>query len=126
MVFDSSALIALIEAEPGSEVVDRNLPGAIMSTVNLGEVAGYLARLGASREEAGEAISRLPLQIVEPDLSLAIEAGLLLPITRRLGLSLGDRFCIALGKRLKQAVLTADRLWANIAEEVGVEVQLIR
>lgn len=57
---------------------------------------------------------------------MAVEVGLMRPLTDRAGLSLGDRFCLALGRRLRAPVLTADRQWALIADDVGVKVELIR
>lgn len=44
--------------------------------------------------------------------------------TRPLGLSLGDRFCLALGLERNLPVITADRAWAGL--DLGVEIQLIR
>jgi len=42
---------------------------------------------------------------------------------RKLGLSLGDRACLALGARLGLPVPTADRAWIRLA---GVNVELVR
>ncbi len=63
--------------------------------------------------------------MVPPDEAMAIDARLLAD-TRAAGLALGDRFCLALARRLRSPVLTADRVWAAIAEAVDVEVRLIR
>ena len=43
VVLDASALLALLNSEPGEEVVAKAIPGAIMSTVNLSEVVAKLA-----------------------------------------------------------------------------------
>jgi len=40
------------------------------------------------------------------------------------GLSLGDRACLALALREQAPVLTGDRAWSKV--DVGVEVVLIR
>jgi len=45
-------------------------------------------------------------------------------VSHRAGLSLGDRACLALGKTLGYAVVTADRVWESL--DAGVEVVLIR
>ena len=67
-----------------------------------------------------------PAEVVAFDRDLAFDAGLLLPLTRAAGLSLGDRACLALARRLGARVLTGDRAWARVADAVGVEVELIR
>ena len=53
-----------------------------------------------------------------------IEIALLRPLTKASGLSLADRACLALAKRLDIPVLTADRSWADL--NLGVAAQLIR
>lgn len=42
------------------------------------------------------------------------------PLTKAVGLSLGDRACLALGLRIRLPVLTTDREWQRL--ELGVEV----
>lgn len=97
-----------------------------MSTVNLAEVVGYYARRGIKHEPISEMLSPLPIEYVAPDLALAYDVGLMLPLTKLAGLSLGDRTCLALARRLGLPALTAERRWASVAEAVGVEVRLIR
>lgn len=41
-------------------------------------------------------------------------------------LSLGDRFCLALAKRLDAPAYTADRAWKEVAADVGAKVVAIR
>ncbi len=57
------------------------------------------------------------------DEELALEIARLRPSTRSLGLSLGDRACLALARRLRTPVLTSDRLWSRI--RVGVTVRVV-
>lgn len=49
---------------------------------------------------------------------------MLRPLTKASGLSLADRACLALAKRLDIPALTADRDWADL--NLGIAVQLIR
>ena len=60
------------------------------------------------------------------DDGLAFAAGLLLPLTRSAGPSLGDRACLALARRSGTKVLTADRAWSTIEAGVGVRIEIIR
>lgn len=125
-VLDASAVIALIMGEPGAEAVEAVIAASAVTTVNLSEVVGYFARNGASEAEIREWIGALELEIVPLDMELAYSAGFLLPATRQAGLSLGDRACLALARRLGVRALTTDRVWRSIAAAVQVEVELIR
>lgn len=73
-----------------------------------------------------EVLQTLACPVIPAGEEMAVEVGLMRPLTDRAGLSLGDRFCLALGRRLRAPVLTADRQWALIADDVGVKVELIR
>jgi PIN domain nuclease of toxin-antitoxin system len=49
-------------------------------------------------------------------------AGLMRRETRAVGLSLGDRACLALALRRGAVALTADRAWERAGSGAGVEV----
>jgi PIN domain nuclease of toxin-antitoxin system len=70
--------------------------------------------------------SELPVVFVPVDEDLALQAALMASATRRLGLSLGDRICLALAKRTGLPALTADRSWLEIAGTLGVTIEAIR
>ncbi len=125
-VLDASALLAMLLGEPGAAVVRAALADAAMSTVNLAEVVGHYARRGAARERIAGVLGPLPVAYVAPDAALAYDAGLLIAVTSPAGLSLGDRTCLALARRLGVPALTAERRWADVADAAGVEVRLIR
>ena len=127
-VLDASAVLALLFNEPGSEAMVHALDAgdAVMSAVNVGEVASAL-----HREEVSDAVAILrglvaQVSVVPFDLRHAEMVGELLPLTTALGLSLGDRACLALARLRKEPVLTADRAWAELPGSVGVEVRLVR
>lgn len=126
IVLDASALLASLLGEPGGGRVDAVLDGAAMSTVNLAEVAGQLAKAGADRARLDAVLGGLPLRFVAPDEDLAMAVGLMRPVAERFGLSLGDRMCLALAKRLGATALTADRAWSAAAGALAVEVEVIR
>lgn len=63
-VLDSSALLALLWDEPGTEVVERLLSNGpcAMSAVNVAEVAGKLSERGATTEELAALMTALQLE----------------------------------------------------------------
>lgn len=124
VVLDASAVVALLRREPGAELVAEYVPDAIISAVNYAEVASRMADEGYSDEAVEAALDGLDLEIVPFDRVLALIAGGLRRSTRHLGLSLGDRACLALALTRGQPALTADRDWTEC--DVGVEVKLIR
>jgi ribonuclease VapC len=125
-VLDASALLVLLLDEPGGDVVRAELVDAAMSTVNLAEVVAHYARNGASPADIAEVLNPLPFARIPLDSELAFDCGLMLPATRAAGLSLGDRACLALARRLACRALTADQAWAAISEAVGIEVEVLR
>jgi ribonuclease VapC len=126
-VLDASAIIAFLNREPGHEAVaDMLAAGAGVCTPNIAEAIDVLARHGLTATQAVDAIEALPITIVDADLDLAKRVGALEQPTRRLGLSLGDRFCLALAAREKLPALTTDQDWSQAGSLAGVEVRLIR
>jgi PIN domain nuclease of toxin-antitoxin system len=123
-VIDASAVLALLNDEPGADAVAARLAGGILSTVNLAEVVSVLADNGVPDLEIRFAISALGLVSVAFDDEMAHFAGALRPKTKALGLSLGDRACLALALHSSSSVLTADRSWREL--RIGIEVELIR
>ncbi len=126
VVLDASAFLALLLEEPGRENVERALEGAAMTTVNLAEVISHYAKRGVTRAAIASLLGEFPIEIVPVDSELSYDAGMLRPLTLKGGLSLGDRYCLALGKRLGVPILTAERNWPLIADAAGVRVELIR
>ena len=125
-VLDASALLALLLGEPGAEAVEEVIDGASMSVVNLAEVVSHYAKLGAARSDIESMLRPLPISLEPVDVELSYMAGMLGPLTAPKGLSLGDRYCLALAKRNGAIALTAERRWSDIAAAVGVRVETIR
>jgi ribonuclease VapC len=123
-VLDASALLVLVFGEPGAEAVaDLIAEGAVVSAVNLSEVATVLVR----RELDVDGIIRVLVQqvSVEPFTDEdALSAASLYPAGVKFGLSLADRACIALARRLRSSAATADQAWSGL--EVGVEITMVR
>ena len=124
-LLDASALLAYLQREPGFEAVREALrEGAAISAVNLAEVAGKLKARGKDPERIVRRLLAMGLEVLPFTLEEALEAGALDPLTRPLGLSLGDRACLAAGKVRGLAVLTADRTGAGVVP--GVDVVVVR
>ena len=123
-VLDASAVLALLQDEPGAAVVEDVLGDAAMSSVNWAEVAGSLAARGLPATELRESVEALGISVLAFDVLDADATGELLPSTRDAGLSLADRACLALASRLDAPALTADRAWLDL--ELCVDVHCIR
>ena len=123
-VLDSSAVLAVVLTEPGGDMVRPLIADSLLSAVNLVEVATRLLDLGFPSAEIDGRLERVRFTVVPFDEGLAVGAGQLRVQTRHLGLSLGDRACLALAQREGLPVLTADRAWREL--DVGIEVVLIR
>ena len=125
VVLDASAMLALLNHESGSDkLTPELLSDATCSTVNLAEVQAKLVSAGAAPDEAWED-TLSPIREAAPftDAHARI-AGSLVAKTRALGLSLGDRACLALGLALKAPVYTADKSWKQL--KLGVRIYVIR
>ncbi len=123
-VLDASALLCLLQAEPGADRVAEALPDAQIGAVNFSEVVGKLVETGVEEREVESWIEALQLKVVPFDREQARLAGLLRQTTRRFGLSLGDRACLALAKVRGAVALTCDNAWMNV--EAACVVELIR
>ncbi len=125
IVLDASAMLAALNHEPGSErLTPEMLSNSAGSTVNLAEVHTKLVSRGGDPDEAWEdALSAIHEPVPFSEAQARIAGGLVAQ-TRALGLSLGDRACLALAIALQAAVYTADRSWKNL--NVGVRIHVIR
>jgi ribonuclease VapC len=125
VVVDASAMLAVLNHEPGSEkLTPEMLSNAVGSTVNLAEVHTKLVSRGGDPDEAWEdTLSAIhePVPFTEEHARIA---GGLVAQTRALGLSLGDRACLALGLALKAPVYTTDRSWKTL--RLGIRIHVIR
>lgn len=124
VVLDASAALAYLRREPGAERVQSVLGRAVLSSVNSAEAAQKLLELGEDERVVRASLDHLGIEIADFDLPQAMVAASLRRETRALGLSLGDRGCLALAKVRGLSVLTADRAWAAV--DAGVEIVLIR
>ena len=125
IVLDASALLAVLNQEPGAEkLTPELLSHAVSGAVNLAEAHSKLVSRGLDPDDAWEAAVSPIRETVAFTAEHARLAGDLVAKTHSLGLSLGDRACLALGLALKAPIYTADRSWKNL--RVGVRIHVIR
>jgi len=124
VVLDASALLAMINAEPGGDRVVSYMAerSCVASSVNVAEVVARLSDHGGSGPAIVAIIEGLGIDIRAFGEEDAIGCGLLRPAARSAGLSLGDRACIALARKLRVPAVTADRAWVGLVPAVDVEV----
>jgi ribonuclease VapC len=113
-VLDSSALLAFINQEKGAELVEKYLPNAVMSSVNIAEVAAVLSQIGMPEDIIINMMNDLSIEIISFDQEQALLTGFLRNKTKAAGLSLGDRACINLSSTKNLIVVTADKIWNTL------------
>jgi len=123
LVLDSSAIMAIVNAEPGHEnLTEELLAGAVASTVNLAEVQTKLVSRGWPSEVAWQDAHSPIKEAMAFEAEHARLAGDLATRTKHLGLSLGDRACLALAMSLDAPVYTADKSWKNLKLNIRIHV----
>jgi ribonuclease VapC len=123
-VLDSSAVLAVLNLEKGADVVLDHLREAVISAINLTEVATKLVDQGQSVTEARHTIALLGMDVETVDERQSYAAASLRPGTKSKGLSTGDRHCIALGQKMGASVVTGDKSWKQV--DSGVDIILFR
>ncbi len=123
-MLDASAVLAAYFDEPGADRVRAALPGSLLSSVNYTEVIGKCLDRGEALGSVLRKLAAMGLEVVAHDAQLARRAGELRPLTKRLGMSLADRACLALAEREQLPALTADRSWKSLV--LDIDVRLIR
>jgi ribonuclease VapC len=123
-VLDASAVLALLHSELGAGAVEEALEHAAISTVNWSEVCQRSIAQNVDISDLRADTEALGVQIMPFSVEDAEQAAELWSATRHVGLSLGDRACLGLARRLGRPALTADRAWLDL--DLGVEIRAIR
>ena len=129
-VLDASALLAVLQSEPGADKVRQAAAGyGWIGAVNWAEALSKVVDGGGDLDGLSAALTREGvlgggLEIVPLGADDARRVAELRPLTRRIGLSLADRACLALAMRLGLPALTTDRAWAEL--DLPVEVVVLR
>ena len=125
IVFDASAILALLRDEPGADVVAQYIGDGLISSVNFQEVIKGLLRREVPIDAALAMLDALHLDVRPHGRDDAIAAAKLYPATKDFGSGLGDRTCMALAIAEGLPVLTADQEWAKI-KIPGLKLMLAR
>lgn len=124
VLFDTSAIIALLKKEPGYEILEDLIANSAISSVNLCELVSVLSRSSIYGDEIDEIITDLIPEVLAFPENLAIQAGKLASQTKSFGLSLGDRACIATGIEHQMTIYTTDQIWQEV--KLPVDIVLVR
>lgn len=125
IVFDASAILALLRDEPGANVVAQYIGDGLISAVNFQEVIKGLLRRDVPIDAALAMLDALHLEVRPHGRDDAIAAASLYPVTKEFGSGLGDRTCMALAIAEGLPVVTADQQWARI-DVPGLRLLLAR
>ncbi len=113
-ILDASAVLAVLQAEEGADKATMYFDSGAISTVNVAEVLTKLIEKGNDPVKAVEVFDLLQLNVIEFDREHARKAAELRPLTKHLGLSLGDRSCLAVAIINDATSVTADRDWKGL------------
>jgi ribonuclease VapC len=124
-VLDASALMVLINDEPGASSVEKYIENACISSVNFAEVLSKMLEKGVPVDAAQSILDNFNLEIITFEKNQILGTSLLRSQTKQYGLSLADRICLNLGKILKLPIVTTDQIWKKLKNS-AFDVVLVR
>jgi ribonuclease VapC len=124
-ILDSTALIALVGSESGSQRIADLLENSAVSAVNLAETANKLLEKGFSQAEVRESLAKLKLKVEDWSEAMVYRSAEFTQFNKSHGLSLGDRACLSLAKHLHATAVTSDRTWSR-KPSLGVPIIIFR
>jgi len=124
-ILDSTALIALVGLETGSQQIAGLLKHSAVSAVNLAETVNKLLEKGFSQAEVRVSLAKLELNVEDWSEAMAYRSAEFTQYNKSHGLSLGDRACLTLAKQLRATAVTSDRAWRRIPS-LGVRIMIFR
>ena len=112
-VFDASAVLALLQGEPGAEVLQKLQPDALVGAVNAAEVLAKLVSRGTPLQDAQAAVDALHLETAPFDASMA---GVSARYVHK-NVSLGDR-CFLAAAEMYGTGWTSDHSLSALADRL--------
>ncbi len=127
-ILDASAVLAFLQGEPGDEIVRLALQSdhCMVTAANQAEIIAKILDRGADAQAIKKVIDQLGFTVIDVTAKDGECAGWMRAPTRMIGLGLGDRLCLAVAQRLKAVVITADRPWLTVAQQLGLDIRCIR
>ncbi|MDQ5769992.1 type II toxin-antitoxin system VapC family toxin [Thiothrix subterranea] len=122
MILDASALLALLQDEPGADKVQAVLHRAIINTVNWSEVIQKLSVHDPDAADIRAEMELTGLKIMPLSIDQAAISASLWKQAKPFGLSLADRSCIATGIDHKMEIMTTDKIWQEMALPIAIHV----
>lgn len=119
-VLDASAILALVNDEPGADFVEGLLSLAWMSAVNVSEVLQKAAKDDLWEPGFDSDLEALGVRIESFGRDDARLTAAMWEAAPRAGLSLADRACLALAYRLDLPAVTTDSIWSDL--DLGVRI----
>jgi PIN domain nuclease of toxin-antitoxin system len=124
VVLDASVLLAAVFREPGYEEVLKLENTSLVSAVNIAEARSRLADHGLDRGAIDRSLELIDMRVIDFDDEQARLSADIRVSTRKAGLSLGDRACLALAMQQGAVAYTADKAWMTV--DLPVEVKMVR
>lgn len=121
IVLDASAVLAVLLGERGAERIAPRFAGSLMGMANLSEVLAKVAERSLDPIDYLAELESFGIEMVAMTKHHAVDAAILRPLTAHLGLSLGDRLCLALARERGLPVLTTERRWLEYDFGIAVE-----
>ncbi len=121
-LLDTSCFVRIIQREKGYESILPLVQDAAISIVNLAELVTVMISRGIHSDPRPTILKTIQT-IVPFTEEIAFLTGELVRKTEKLGLSLGDRACIATSMIHNIPVYTCDRPWAKL--DLDCEIRLI-
>jgi ribonuclease VapC len=134
-LFDTSALLALIQREQRGEILlERGGGGeppiidrAAIHTVQVAETVKKLVDKGLGEDQCREWIEALDLEVLTGfELGEALNTARFCP--KEMSLSLGDRVCLSVANARNLVAVTTEQQWKTVADgnpQLNVQVMLL-
>ncbi|MEO5661351.1 MAG: type II toxin-antitoxin system VapC family toxin [Polaromonas sp.] len=125
---DASATIAFLQHETGDDVVKQALQTdhCAVRAANQSEVIAKSLDRGIDPQAVKTILAELTYTVIDNTAEDGIQAGWMRSQTRTIGLTLRGRLCMATAQRRKVKILTADRPWLTVAQQMGLTIECIR